>query len=94
MIFGEKLNQQREGAGLMLSNPYPTKGTAKSGAKDHAEENKLTKFMLMVDLEKRQYHFSDDKINPEPKMIVFAKYEFKKGKWLEKPLSKAARKGA
>lgn len=78
----------------MLSDPYPTKGTAKSNAKIHAEQNGLPRFMLMVDLEKRQYHFSDEKINPDPKMIVFAKYELKKGKWLEKPLAKAAKRGA
>jgi len=79
----------------MLSNPYLSKGTAKSDAKIHAEQNGLTKFMLMVDLENRRYHFCDEDTNPEPKMIVFSKFKFSKGKWLEKaPLRKESRKGA
>ena len=78
----------------MLSNPYPTKGTARSDAKIHAENNNLKEFILMVDLENRQYHFSDEEIQPESKMIVFGRYKLSKGKWLEKPLTKAARKGA
>ena len=78
----------------MLSNPYPTKGTARSDAKIHAESNNLKEFILMVDLESRQYHFSDEEIQPESKMIVFGRYKFCKGKWLEKPLTKATRKGA
>jgi len=78
----------------LLSTPYSSKGTARSGAKELAEKNGWTKFMLLVDLKERQYHFSDESKNPEPKMIVFAKYEFKKGKWQEKPLAKTTKKGA
>lgn len=79
----------------MLSNPYPTKGTAKNSAKNYAEENGMTKFILMVDLENRKYHFSDEEIKPESKMIVFGRFNFKKGKWLEKTLlRKESRKGA
>ena len=78
----------------MLSDPYPSKGTARSDAKIHAEQNGLNKFSLMVDLENRQYHFSDEEIKPESKMIVFGRYELSKGKWLEKPITKATKKGA
>lgn len=79
----------------MLSNPYPSKGTAKSSAKDHAEQNGINTFILMVDLENRQYHFSDEEIKPGCKMIVFAKYKRSKGKWVEKPLLRAkSKKGA
>lgn len=79
----------------MLSNPYPTKGTAKSSAKIYAEDNGLKKFILIVDLENRQYHFSDEEIKPGCKMIVFGRYKFNKGKWLEKPLLREkSKKGA
>lgn len=77
----------------MLSNPYPTKGTARSSAKIYAEENGLKEFILVVDLVDKQYHFSNEEIKPESKMIVFGRYKFNKGKWLEKPI-KAAKKGA
>ena len=79
----------------MLSDPYLTKGTARSAAKLHAEQNGLTTFTLMVDLENRQYHFSDEEIKPGCKMIVFGRYKLSRGKWLEKPLLREkSRKGA
>ena len=77
----------------MLSNPYPTQGTARSSGKIHAEANGVKEFILMVDLENKQYHFSAEEVEPESKMIVFGRYKFNKGIWLEKPI-KAAKKGA
>jgi len=70
----------------MISIPYPSKGTARSAAKEHAEENGLKNFILMVDLEKRKYHFSDEEKAPDPKLIVFARYKLSKGKWQDRPV--------
>ena len=70
----------------MVSNPYPSKGTARSAAKEHAEKNGLNKFILMVDLNKRQYHFSVEDKAPDPKLIVFARYKLSKGKWQDRPV--------
>ena len=79
----------------MLSTPYPTKGTAKGDAKIHAEQNGLKEFVLVVDLENRQYHFSTEEVKPSSKMVLFGRYKFSKGKWLEKPLlRKESKKGA
>jgi len=78
----------------MLSDPYPSKGTARSDAKIYAAQNGLTNFILLVDVENRKYHFSNEKIKPESKMIVFGRYKFSKGKWLEKPLAKDVKKEA
>ncbi|WP_094607761.1 hypothetical protein SPSIL_008740 [Sporomusa silvacetica DSM 10669] len=78
----------------MISNPYPTKGTAKSAAKVYAQENGIKKFLLMLDLDKRQYHFTDQEKDRESKMIVFARYALIKDKWRDKsPLGKVASRG-
>ncbi|TWH49617.1 hypothetical protein [Sporomusa sp. KB1] len=72
----------------MISKPYPTKGTAKSAAKVCAQENGIKKFLLMLDLDKRQYHFSDQELK-DSKLIVFARYALIKDKWRDKtPLGK------
>ena len=79
----------------MISNPYPTKGTAKSAAKVYAQENGIKKFLLMLDLDKRQYHFSDQEKDRESKLITFARYELVKGKWRDKtPLGKVTCSGS
>ena len=70
----------------MVSCPYPTKGTARSAGKVYAENNGLKDFILMVDLEARQYHFSDEDKAPDPKLIVFARYKLSKGKWQDRPV--------
>lgn len=78
----------------MLSKPYPSKGTAKSAAKLYAQQHKLTQFLLMLDLDQRKYHFSDQEKDLESKLIVFARYKFVKGRWQDKtPLAKVT-KGA
>lgn len=74
----------------MISKPYPSKGTARSAAKEYAIENNLTSFTLLIDLEARQYFFNDQDHSPEPKKIVFAKYQQIKGKWRDRPVGKAA----
>ena len=78
----------------MLSNPYPTKGTAKNAAKVYAQENGIKKFLLMLDLDQRQYHFSDQEKDPSSKLIVFARYALIKDKWRDKsPLGKVTKGG-
>lgn len=73
----------------MLSNPYPSKGTAKSGAKVYAAHKGLTKFFLILDIEKKRYYFSDEESAPKAKMIVFGRFQLVKGKWRDKtPLGK------
>ncbi|AIF52024.1 hypothetical protein [Pelosinus sp. UFO1] len=76
----------------MISNPYPSKGTAKSGAKVYAANKGLTKFILIVDPEKKWYLFSDEDKAPEAKMIVFGRFQLVKGKWRDKtPLAKVTK---
>lgn len=70
----------------MLSNPYSTKGTARSAAKIFAQENAITKIALALDIEERVYFFTDELKGHKDKMIIFARYELVKGKWREKPL--------
>lgn len=78
----------------MLSNPYSSKGTAKSGAKVYAEHKGLTKFILVVDIEKKQYFFSDEDKAPDNKQIVFGRFQIIKGKWRDKtPLGKVTCSG-
>jgi hypothetical protein len=78
----------------MLSNPYQSKTTAKKAAKSHAQDHGLTKFSLIVDIEKKQYFFSDEDKAPELKMIVFGKFQIIKGKWRDRtPLRKVTCSG-
>lgn len=78
----------------MLSKPYPSKGTARNAAKEQAKESGFKKFILLLDLDKRQYHFSDQEKDRESKLIVFARYELVKGKWRDKsPLGKVTTGG-
>ena len=70
----------------MISTPYPTKGTACAAAKVHAKATGIKKFMLLLDLDKRQYHFSDREKSKESKLIPFARYELIKGKWRDKTM--------
>lgn len=77
----------------MLSKPYPSKGTAKGAAKVHAQENGITKIALALDLEKRQYYFTDEDKAPK-ELITFARLELVKGKWRDKtPLGKVTCSG-
>lgn len=69
----------------MLSQSYPSKGIAKAAAKIYAQKNGLAHFVLIVDVETRQYYFSDEEQAPGPRMLIFAKMERKKNKWQDKP---------
>ena len=78
----------------MISKEYPSKGTARNAAKEYATKNGITKFLLMLDLDKRVYHFSDQEKPKESKLIVFARYELIKGKWRDKtPIGKVTTSG-
>lgn len=69
----------------MISTPYPSKGTAKAGAKRYAQENGIKKITLLIDAENRQFHFSDEeKAAAGSKMLIFAKMEQRGGKWQDK----------
>lgn len=73
----------------MISKAYPSKGTARAAAKEHATVNKLKAFILTIDAENRKFHFADEEPAPESEHIVFARYQLTKGKWRDKtPLGK------
>ena len=65
----------------MISQPYPTKGTAAGEGKLYAIKNRLKKFFLMLDLEKRQFHFTDQEPERKSQLILFVTYKQVKGKW-------------
>lgn len=81
----------------MLSVTFPSKGIAKSAAKVFAAENGITRIALAVDLETRQYHYTDKPEDLNKNQIIFARMELVKGKWKDKPLlskGKEARRAA
>lgn len=78
----------------MLSNPYQSRTTAKKAAKDYAQVHGLTKFSLLVDVEKKHFFFSDEDKKADPKWVVFSKFQLIKGKWRDKtPLGKVTCSG-
>jgi hypothetical protein len=78
---------------MLLSKPYPSKGTARSAAIEQAEKSGFRKFVLLIDLVNRVYHFADQE-DEDSKLIPFARYEHVKGKWHDKTmLGKAVSKG-
>lgn len=68
----------------MISAAYPTKGTACDAAKKYAEQNKITSFLLLLDFDQRKYHFSDQELPTDSKLIVFGRRKLIKGKWQDK----------
>lgn len=70
----------------MVSEAYPTKGTARNAAIEQAKESGFKKFILLLDMDKRQYHYSDQEKDKESNLIPFARYEQKKGKWQDKTM--------
>lgn len=70
----------------MLSKPYPSKGTACGAAKEYAQQNGIKIFLLLLDLDKRQYHFSDREKPKESNLIPFANYELVRGKWRDRTM--------
>ncbi|MCM0760483.1 hypothetical protein M7775_18170 [Sporomusa sphaeroides DSM 2875] len=78
----------------MISKDYPSKGIARNAAKEYATQNGIAKFLLLLDMDERQYHFSDQEKPIESKLIVFARYELIKGKWRDKtPLGRVTTGG-
>ena len=78
----------------MLSNPYQSRNTARKAAKSYAQAHDLTKFSLMVDIEKKHFYFSDEDKAPDSKWIVFGRFQLIKGKWRDKtPLGKVSCSG-
>ncbi len=65
----------------MLSEPYPSKGTARAAAKEYAAANNLKAYMLTVAASSRKFHFTDEEPGPESQQYVFEKYKLVKGKW-------------
>lgn len=70
----------------MLSEPFPSKGTARAAATEYAAANKLKAFMLTIAAESRKFHFTDQEPDRSSKQIVFARYKLVKGKWRDKHL--------
>ena len=68
----------------MISTPYPTKGTARAGAKEYAQATGVKKLNLLLDVPGKQFYYSDDTAPAESQMIVFARLEQHGGKWREK----------
>lgn len=78
----------------MLSEPFPSKGTARAAATEYAAANKLKAFMLTIAAESRKFHFTDQEPAPSSNQLVFARYRLIKGKWRDKmPLGKVERGG-
>jgi hypothetical protein len=56
----------------MISIPYQSKTTAKKATKNYAQVHGLTKFNLLIDIEKKLFHFTDTDWEPEPKKFYLA----------------------
>jgi hypothetical protein len=78
----------------MLSVPYQSKTIAKKAATKYAQTHGLTKFNLLIDAEKKLFHFADIDQAPEPKKFIFAIFKLVKGKWRDKtPLAQVTKGG-
>lgn len=67
----------------MLSNPFQTRTAAEEAAKEYAQENKITKFILILNPKEGSFLFSDQDQAPT-KTIAFKKLRLIKGKWRDR----------
>jgi hypothetical protein len=67
----------------MISTPYETRTAAEEAAKEYAQENNITKFILTLDPKAGTFHFTDQDQAPT-KTIAFKKLRLIKGKWRDR----------
>ena len=67
----------------MISTSYTTRTAAEEAAKEYAQENNITKFILTLDPKAGTFHFSDQD-QPNNKTIAFKKLRLIKGKWRDR----------